>query len=853
MKRLSVFLIAILFCPAFLVAQEKDTFDFIDNDPAGCCFDLMVTNTHQPASPLNRIRLTVITPGVTIRSGAQGPWALEREDPDVTEFGAGGEDLAPDDFMEGFTFCFDRIPGVGQNFLLVWEAEWQGNVVSRDTVELLCEPLQSFCDSIRFTPVSVPSRPIGSCAYDITIMNRRTPASALDGLSLQPFSAGVEFVGAASGPWPVTQQTAGMLTFAAQGDSLDAGMNLPGFRVFLKRTDGKEGPVTLLWRTKDGNVIRCEGIVTEYCVPETEALRDSLRHRDLGDCNHVFGFRNSHTPASDLDGFRVAMLTPGATIDSSFTAPGWSFSSSSAMAAQFKKDGAPLAHDDSASGFRFRFLPPPGGTFRVVFSTLIGSSRVTNDTLTFHCDPQVDERCDSLLLDADEQNCRYDFGFVNLHEPESSINEFRLRLLTPGVTLTSLSTPFEWFTADSSDTEILFRTSTAIVPSSARVQGFVVDMLQQVPGTTIRFEWCTGWNDSVFCCVTDSVRCEPPDARDDSVAVTVEGAYCRYAFQLVNAHVPTSALDAFSVRLDDEATLILQAGAPAGWHVDSLSDRTVHFSVDTASLGSGAEAGPFVLDLLPSWTDTRIPFTWCSWDGGIQVSCDTGSASCDPMIVRPDAVTASSDAERPCCFEFQLANDHLPGSALNGFNLDILTQNVTYFASTVEDADGWTHTGTDASIVWRNGTGSVDTGDTLRGLKVCFDNNAVGNGDFRVRWQSVANGLVLSNDTLTIKCDRTLSVDIRSPLLPDGYALYQNYPNPFNPTTTIAFDLPVPGEVTLTLYDATGRLVMDLGSGHYMAGRYRIRLDASSLASGTYYYQLRTAAFQRSRALLLLR
>jgi len=48
-------------------------------------------------------------------------------------------------------------------------------------------------------------------------------------------------------------------------------------------------------------------------------------------------------------------------------------------------------------------------------------------------------------------------------------------------------------------------------------------------------------------------------------------------------------------------------------------------------------------------------------------------------------------------------------------------------------------------------------------------------------------------------------------LPPKEYYLEQNYPNPFNPTTTIKYQTPKDGQVTLIIYDALGRCGSDAG------------------------------------------
>lgn len=81
----------------------------------------------------------------------------------------------------------------------------------------------------------------------------------------------------------------------------------------------------------------------------------------------------------------------------------------------------------------------------------------------------------------------------------------------------------------------------------------------------------------------------------------------------------------------------------------------------------------------------------------------------------------------------------------------------------------------------------------------------------------------------------TIEVDVS---LPSEFALYQNYPNPFNPTSVITFDLPSEVQLNLNLYNSVGELVSVLTEGNYSAGRFKVQVDASKLASGVYFYKL---------------
>ncbi|MBX7042028.1 MAG: T9SS type A sorting domain-containing protein, partial [Ignavibacteria bacterium] len=62
-----------------------------------------------------------------------------------------------------------------------------------------------------------------------------------------------------------------------------------------------------------------------------------------------------------------------------------------------------------------------------------------------------------------------------------------------------------------------------------------------------------------------------------------------------------------------------------------------------------------------------------------------------------------------------------------------------------------------------------------------------------------------------------------------------NYPNPFNPKTRITFGLNQRSDVSIMIYDISGRLVKDLYRGTNEAGEYSVDFDASDLPSGIYY------------------
>ncbi len=63
-------------------------------------------------------------------------------------------------------------------------------------------------------------------------------------------------------------------------------------------------------------------------------------------------------------------------------------------------------------------------------------------------------------------------------------------------------------------------------------------------------------------------------------------------------------------------------------------------------------------------------------------------------------------------------------------------------------------------------------------------------------------------------------------------------PNPFNSASVISFDLRDAGEVSLVVYDVTGREVQSLVTGHLSLGYHEVVFDGADLSSGMYFVRL---------------
>lgn len=115
------------------------------------------------------------------------------------------------------------------------------------------------------------------------------------------------------------------------------------------------------------------------------------------------------------------------------------------------------------------------------------------------------------------------------------------------------------------------------------------------------------------------------------------------------------------------------------------------------------------------------------------------------------------------------------------------------------------------------------------------------------KWIRTGHGLAVYNEggvITSIKDNTQVLAQIKS-------ILYQNYPSPFNPTTTIKYSIPKTSNVKLKVFDLLGREVTELVNEEKSPGDYTINFNASGLASGIYYYQLRSDKSHQAKKMII--
>jgi hypothetical protein len=88
---------------------------------------------------------------------------------------------------------------------------------------------------------------------------------------------------------------------------------------------------------------------------------------------------------------------------------------------------------------------------------------------------------------------------------------------------------------------------------------------------------------------------------------------------------------------------------------------------------------------------------------------------------------------------------------------------------------------------------------------------------------------------------------------PDNYFLSGAYPNPFNNRTTVKYGLPEAGLVDMTIFDLSGRKMMELVNGEQSAGTHELDVNCTDLTSGIYILSLNVGRKSFSQKLVMVK
>ena len=102
------------------------------------------------------------------------------------------------------------------------------------------------------------------------------------------------------------------------------------------------------------------------------------------------------------------------------------------------------------------------------------------------------------------------------------------------------------------------------------------------------------------------------------------------------------------------------------------------------------------------------------------------------------------------------------------------------------------------------------------------------------------------------------SLFVDSDLNINHFSLHNNYPNPFNPSTTIHYEIIDRSLVELYIHDIYGNMIIKLVKEVQLPGMRSIQWDANAslgrpLASGTYFYTIKSNGLSQTKSMILLK
>jgi hypothetical protein len=157
--------------------------------------------------------------------------------------------------------------------------------------------------------------------------------------------------------------------------------------------------------------------------------------------------------------------------------------------------------------------------------------------------------------------------------------------------------------------------------------------------------------------------------------------------------------------------------------------------------------------------------------------------------------------------------------------------------------------------------GGVDQGTAFQNISPLGDINGDGINDFAASapYDFLLDILPQDGYVVILRGDTTLVTSVPTPnkLVPTSDELKQNYPNPFNPSTTIEYTLQKQEYVSIKIYDITGKEITSLVNSEQNAGNYRVIWNGktdrgTTVASGVYFYQLRTPTMKATKKIIHL-
>lgn len=152
---------------------------------------------------------------------------------------------------------------------------------------------------------------------------------------------------------------------------------------------------------------------------------------------------------------------------------------------------------------------------------------------------------------------------------------------------------------------------------------------------------------------------------------------------------------------------------------------------------------------------------------------------------------------------------------------------------------------------WVDGTGQdIDSRDALQSTLLLFADDDGEDNTMKCAEVAIWDQALSADDVATLG-DPTTGI-FEKPAANNTSSLGQNYPNPFSTTTTFAYEMKKPANVTFKVMDVTGNVVATYNEGNKVPGNYSFAINAESLNNGIYYVRMLSDGLMNMRKMVVI-
>jgi hypothetical protein len=433
----------ICFDTATLACTPLDVSDSVRITPLGsCCNDLRLSNLHEPASPLDRFSIRVLTPGVRMSGTPTAPTGWTRgavpAAADSVFYTRTAEGLASGDTSLFRGLCFDNAAAASDTIRYRWQTYSAGIPVASGTVTRLCLRPLSRCDTA-YARIDSTEGVTQRC-ISLYIGNRNSRAETITRVVARisnPGTARRILTATAPPGWQVMTLARDSVVFG--GGDLEAGEDQK-FELCVSTGDSTmRDPLTIAWLTESDVAPLCTGTLAvnvEIVRSFDSASVEESASQTPSFCCYTISFLNRNDALRTLDGFQLEVVNTNVLFGEASGVGDWTVVTSGFPSPQIGYTGGTVAPGDSSPRLSFcidaRNISERPAMIPIVFRTYANGSLVTTERLDLTCVGQPQEQCDTALVlssEAGDATCSYGFALANLHTPASTINRIRFRIV----------------------------------------------------------------------------------------------------------------------------------------------------------------------------------------------------------------------------------------------------------------------------------------------------------------------------------------------------------------------------------------------------------------------------------------